>query len=224
VYDQFVNRRTPLRVQPFNPRTTTAKLRRLLSPRWVVKRVVATAYALRNPDAPWMAASALAHIERWLRREHLVFEWGTGFSTPWLAKRAGRVIAVEHDALWHRKTLSTLREKGQEGNVDVRLVSEDDYIQQIEGFADGTIDFILVDGVHSAPALAASMPKLKHGGMLVVNAAHLILPSDSTTPSARSRTDGQDEALDPAELVDLMRWRLKWESDGVNDTAVFWKP
>jgi hypothetical protein len=220
-----VNRRTPLRVQPlFDSRNTTAKLRRLLSPRWVVKRVAATAYALRNPDAPLMVASALGHVERWLRREHFAFEWGSGFSTPWLAKRAGRLVAVEHDPLWHRKMQTMLAEKGISGNVELRLAPDDEYVTQIKAFADESIDFILVDGIETAQALAASMPKLKHGGMLVVNGAHLILPSDSTSPNARSRADGHDDELDPAELVELMRWRLKWESDGVNDTAVFWKP
>jgi predicted O-methyltransferase YrrM len=203
---------------------TKARIWRMFSPTWVVKRVVATAQALRNPDAPWMVASALAHVERWLRREHLVFEWGTGLSTPWLAKRAGKVIAIEHDPLWQRKTVQSLQEKSLEANVEVRLAKEEDYVAQIDAFADNSIDLILVDGLHAGAALAASMHKLKHGGMLVVNAAHLVLPSDSTTPDARSREDGPDENLDPAELIELMRWRLKWESDGVNDTAVFWKP
>lgn len=212
-------------MQPlFDTRTTSARIRRFLSPRWVAKRVAAKAYALRNPEAPLMVAAALAQVEECLRPEHQVFEWGSGFSTAWLAQRAARVVAVEHDALWHRRMLGMLREKGIE-NVELRLGQDDeDYLAQINTFAPGSIDFVLVDGVHSARALAASMPKLKHGGMLVLNAAQLILPSDSSTPSARSRGDGHDDDLDPAELLELTRWRLKWESDGANDTAIFWKP
>jgi predicted O-methyltransferase YrrM len=134
------------------------------------------------------------------------------------------VLAVEHDPLWQRKTVQALQEKALDGNVEVRLANEEEYVAQIDTFADHTIDFILVDGIRAGEALAVAMRKLKHGGMLVVNGAHLVLPSDSTTPDARSREDGPDDALDPAELIELMRWRLKWESDGVNDTAVFWKP
>jgi hypothetical protein len=225
VYRPGVERRTPLRVQPiFDSRSATARLRRLFSPRWVARRVAATAHALRNRDAPLLAPGALPHAERWLRHEHFAFEWGSGLSTPWLAKRAGRVVTVEHDPLWHHRTQSLLAEKGLEGAVDLRLAPGDDYLAQIGRFADDSIDFVLVDGVNPALSLAASLRKLKHGGMLVLNGAHLILPSDSKTPDARSRADGPHEDLDPAELIELMRWRLKWESDGVNDTAVFWKP
>jgi hypothetical protein len=225
VYGPSVERRTPLRVQPiFDSRSAAARLKRLFSPRWVARRVVATAHALRNPEAPLLAPGALPLADHWLRREHFAFEWGSGFSTPWLAKRAGRVVAVEHDPLWHQRTQSLLAQKGLAEAVDLRLAPGDDYLAQIARFADDSIDFILVDGVKPALALAASLRKLKHGGMLVLNGAHLVLPSDSTTAEARSRADGPHEDLDPAELIELMRWRLKWESDGLNDTAVFWKP
>lgn len=186
--------------------------------------MAATAYALRNPDAPQLAAGALLHAERWLRKEHFAFEWGTSFSTAWLARRAGRVVAVEQDPLWHDRMRALLAEKGLADAVELRLAPGDEYFSQIQRFADDSIDFVLVDGPSPAVALAASLRKLKHGGMLVVNGAHQLLPSDSTTPDARSRADGPHEDLDPAELVELMRWRLKWESDGVNDTALFWKP
>jgi len=212
-------------VQPlFDSRSTAARLRRLFSPRWVARRVAATAYALRNPDAPQLAAGALLHADRWLRKEHFAFEWGSSFSTAWLARRAGRVVAVEQDPLWHDRMQKLLAAKGLADPVELRLAPGDEYFSQIQRFADDSIDFILVDGPSPALALAASLRKLTHGGMLVVNGAHQLLPSDSTTPDARSRGDGPHEDLDPAELVELMRWRLKWESDGVNDTAVFWKP
>ncbi|HEY2030549.1 MAG TPA: hypothetical protein VGH20_15220 [Myxococcales bacterium] len=220
-----MDRRTPLRVQPlFDSRSTAARLRRLLSPRWVARRVAATAFAMRNPDAPLLATDALLVADRWLRKEHFAFEWGSSFSTAWLAQRAGRVVAVEQDPLWHSRMQSLLAAKGLADAVELRLAPGDEYVAQIQRFADDSIDFVLVDGPNPAQSLAASLRKLKHGGMLVVNGAHLLLPSDSTTPDARSRADGPHADLDPAELVELMRWRLKWESDGVNDTAIFWKP
>jgi hypothetical protein len=225
VYLHAVDRRTPLRVQPlFDSRSTAARLKRLFSPRWVARRVAATAFALRNQDAPLLAASGLAHADRWLRKEHFAFEWGSSFSTAWLARRAGRVVAVEQDPIWHGRMQALLASKGLADAVELRLAPGDEYLAQIQRFADASIDLVLVDGPNPALALSASLAKVKHGGMLLVNGAHLLLPSDSTTPDARSRADGPHDDLDPAELVELMRWRLKWESDGINDTAVFWKP
>jgi hypothetical protein len=52
-------------------------------------------------DVPWWTYGAIDAVERWLAdREGAVrvFEWGSGASTIWLAKRASSVDSVEHFA------------------------------------------------------------------------------------------------------------------------------
>ena len=202
---------------------TRQRLKKLLSPRWLANRFAASAYALRNPASPWIVPAALEEIARKLRREDRMFEWGTGLSTPWLAERGGALLAVEHDAAWAKKVQSMLEQRGLR-NAEVRLVPPGLYLGEMEKLEDGSLDFVLVDGLWAGRALGLSMPKLRRGGLLVLNRAHFTLPSDSATPDARSRTDGPDDALDPLAFMELQRWPLKWFTDGINDTALFTKP
>jgi predicted O-methyltransferase YrrM len=218
--------RRMLRVDPYGDffrYRTGQRLKKLLSPRWIAHRIAASAYALRHPEAPWLVPEALEAIAKRLRHEDKVFEWGTGLSTPWLAERAGWVIAVEHNPAWAKKTGAMLEQRGLR-NVEVRLVDEPRYLAQIEPVEDGSLDLVLVDGILSGRALGLSMPKLRAGGLLALNRAWSVLPSDSATPDARTRADGPEDSVDPLAFMELQNWALKWFSDGINDTAIFTKP
>lgn len=53
-------------------------------------------------DVPWWTFESAARVEAFLlgRRGARVFEWGSGGSTVWLARRSSAVVAVEHDERW----------------------------------------------------------------------------------------------------------------------------
>src|SRR5262249_29493087 len=57
------------------------------------------AAALARLDVPWWTFAAIDAVERWIAaRENVrVFEYGSGASTVWLARRAAHVVSVEHD-------------------------------------------------------------------------------------------------------------------------------
>jgi predicted O-methyltransferase YrrM len=211
-----------LRVDPYGNlfhHRTRERLKKLLSPRWLARRVAASAWAVRNPDAPWLARQSLEELERCLTPQSVVFEWGSGLSTPWLAARAGKVTSIEHDPGWHRKVTKLVP-----ANAEVRLVPESTYLMQAEAVPDASLDVVLVDGLWAGKAICASLPKLRRGGVLVVNRAQTLLPSDSDRPGARSREDGPDESIEPRSFLALQRWRTKWVTDGLDDVAFFWKP
>ena len=46
---------------------------------------------------PGITKGAIERLDRYLTKYSLVFEWGCGPSTIWLAKRARHVYSVEHD-------------------------------------------------------------------------------------------------------------------------------
>jgi predicted O-methyltransferase YrrM len=58
------------------------------------------AAALARLDVPWWTFPAIDAVERWIRARNgnvRVFEYGSGASTVWLARRATHVVSVEHD-------------------------------------------------------------------------------------------------------------------------------
>lgn len=62
---------------------------------WDLRQMVAL-------DIPWWTFDAIDRVEAFLHGtpDARVFEYGAGASTVWLAKRAGSVAFVEHDARW----------------------------------------------------------------------------------------------------------------------------
>jgi predicted O-methyltransferase YrrM len=52
---------------------------------------------------PWITYSARYQLEKWLRPSDKVFEYGSGYSSLWFAKRVAEVKSVEHDSLWVTK-------------------------------------------------------------------------------------------------------------------------
>lgn len=65
-------------------------------------RNLSAVYDAEDParlDLPWWSYGIIARVEEFLaeRPQARVFEFGSGASTPWLAKRAASVHSVEHD-------------------------------------------------------------------------------------------------------------------------------
>src|SRR3954469_21096963 len=59
------------------------------------------AAALARMDVPWWTFPAIDAVERWITARNgnvRVFEYGSGASTVWLARRAAHVVSIEHDA------------------------------------------------------------------------------------------------------------------------------
>ena len=56
-------------------------------------------------DLPWWTFEATEIVQKFLqtRPNSRVFEFGSGSSTFWLARRAAEVISIEHDPIWAQK-------------------------------------------------------------------------------------------------------------------------
>jgi hypothetical protein len=142
-------------------------------------------------DLPWWTFSGADAVGKFLRERHgnaIVFEYGSGASTVWLAKRSKAVYSVEHDEDWavtvRALTLSY-------PNIDFRFVGPtegpDDefasarrewakssfrnYVQEINAVPE-TFDLIVVDGRSRSACLLAAAGKLKDGGMIVFDNSH----------------------------------------------------
>jgi hypothetical protein len=140
-------------------------------PRYFVDRLGVLAYQLLHPADPWLTREAIATIDRYLTRDMRGFEWGSGRSTAWLARRLGFLVSVEDDARWYEEVRARL----QGLNVDYRYVprTTGNYARQIDAFPDGSFDFVLVDGSARDACVAAAAGKVKVGGMIAIDNADL---------------------------------------------------
>jgi precorrin-6B methylase 2 len=147
---------------------------------------------LSGLDLPWWTFEAIEKVDRFLkdRPNARVFEYGSGASTIWLARRASEVISVEHDDVWFPEVKrrlagfphAKLRFVASDAtpSADARYVSDKpawrgrtfrDYVHAIDAES-GEFDLIVVDGRARTACLEHARTRLAPGGMLVFDNSH----------------------------------------------------
>jgi hypothetical protein len=94
---------------------------------------------------PDWSPDTIEEIEKILTKNYIVYEWGIGNSTLWLAQRAGQVISMEHNPVWYDKIKAEAKALGL-FNIDFNLypLEDDRYFTHIRNTGD--LDFVIVDG------------------------------------------------------------------------------
>jgi SAM-dependent methyltransferase len=146
----------------------------------------------RHPDEPWLCEGTVTFLANALTPTMHALEFGSGRSTAWFARRVGSLTSVEHSESWHRKVHERLERDGL-SNVDYRLVPLDHaeaepeqeayhsrpfYVRVVDDFPDDSLDLVVVDGHYRSACIQACIPKLKPGGMLLVDDVNLWGTSD----------------------------------------------
>ncbi len=141
----------------------------------------------RNPDKPWLTPAAVAFLDRELSAADAGLEFGSGRSTVWFAARLRHLTSVEHHPGWYEAVRARLDRAGR-ANVDYRLVSLDHpesqpeqptyapmpaYVRVAHGLADASLGLVVVDGHYRTHCLLAALPKVKPGGLLLVDDMNL---------------------------------------------------
>ena len=120
-------------------------------PRYVAHNVI-----VRKPpvelELPWFSYAAIDFLEKYLRPDARVFEFGSGGSTLFFARRAKSVTSVEDNAHWCELVAEKIAGRGIE-NVDLRHVpvaftteeafETSEYLQAVR---QSRFDVIIVDG------------------------------------------------------------------------------
>lgn len=138
----------------------------------------------RQLDLPWWTFAASADVQNFLaQRPHArVFEWGSGSSTLWLAKRSESVISIESDAGWAqmvsqavpdhvtivtpsipRSGTDTLVRSRRWGYRSLDFTA---YASAIDAVP-GDFDLIVIDGRAREACFAKALPRLATGGTIV---------------------------------------------------------
>jgi len=142
--------------------------------------------AMIDLDVPWWTYRAIDEVERWLGARPTparVFEYGSGASTVWLARRASEVHSVEHHrgfgemmaaelAQFDHVTLQIVEPAVSESPVvgsakeGHRGLDFADYVAAINS-VEGHFDLVVVDGRAREACLEAAQRRLAPDGVVV---------------------------------------------------------
>lgn len=116
-----------------------------------------------NP-IPWMTYSAISFLEKRIKPDMTVFEYGSGNSTLWWAQRVKFVISCEHDRQWYEQVKKNIPE-----NVElhyVQLIKEGEYCETITKYSE-KLDLVVIDGRDRVNCAKKSLKALKTGGVII---------------------------------------------------------
>lgn len=143
-------------------------------------------------EVPWITFSAIKFLEQTLTKEMVVYEFGSGGSTLFLAKKVKQVYSVEHDPKWLQTVSVAIKNKGYSnwsgqfiepvyrseylgrspsdpdayvsGSPDFKGYSFRGYVESIDDFSDRYFDLVLIDGRARPSCFKHAVPKVRAGG------------------------------------------------------------
>jgi len=117
----------------------------------------------RGEPIPWITYACMQFLGSRLHPDMSVFEFGSGFSTLWWAKRVRRVVSCEHDKEWYERTRA-----GVPANVEMIYASREqhEYSRQVLKFND-EFDVVVIDGRDRVRCATNCVPALKAGGVIL---------------------------------------------------------
>ena len=142
---------------------------------------------------PGLALPAICFLDEYLTKNMKVFEWGSGASTIFFDQRCAYLVSIEHSEEWHDKIMTALEYrigfmaedleryiylKRAHPGFDPEFASQQSgydsvnfkmYVESVEMFPYDFFDVILVDGRARCACLKAAQPKLKPGGLLILD-------------------------------------------------------
>ena len=184
--------------------------------------------AIAELDVPWWTYDAIAAVETWITDHDgpvRVFEWGSGASTLWLAKRVDAVTTVEHhrgfaehiapNLAEHPNITSLIIEPATSSTPEVPSAKEGHkgldfaaYVAAIDD-AGGPFDLIVIDGRAREACLRAGLPHLAPGGLIVFDNTRRkrYRAAIAAEPVTVDRTTGLTPTLPYPDETSLLRTR-----------------
>jgi predicted O-methyltransferase YrrM len=202
------------------------------TPRYVFNRTKVLLYEFRYSDHPWLTQQTNQILSTLLRPQDVGLEWGSGRSTLWFAKHIKHLTSVEHDETWY-KVVSSALNAANISNVNYSFCKLDkgekteksSYVQVVNAFNKESIDFVLIDGVYRDVCANIVLDKyVRPGGIIVIDDANRYIPCDSIAPNSRPKNSAP-ASKEWVRFIDRVTdWRLIWTSNGIKDTAIWFKP
>lgn len=133
---------------------------------WLRSHRQKSAVDLDGQPIPWITYPSLTFLEGRVKKEFVVFEYGSGNSTLWWAQRSSAVISCEHDAEWYKQVLTRIP-----SNVDlnhIQLEYGGVYSNLIKQYTNA-FDVIFIDGRDRVNCVINSLGALKATGVVILD-------------------------------------------------------
>lgn len=115
---------------------------------------------------PWVTYSFIDFISTRIKKNHQVFEFGSGNSTYYYASRAAKVVSVEHDRAWFDKISASTPSNSE--MLFTELTENGDYSRK-PLMLDSKFDIIIVDGRDRVNCCYHSIEALSDDGVVVLD-------------------------------------------------------
>lgn len=145
--------------------------------------------------SPWISFTVIKFLDKYLKSDMKVFEYGSGGSTLFFAKRVEKVVSIEHHKLWFEKVNQYLKEL-KVNNIKYNLLEPENdpdflkkkiadpndyisydrdsvgknyekYVKHIDLFPDSYFDVVSIDGRARPSCCKHALSKIKKGGYLI---------------------------------------------------------
>lgn len=184
-----------------------------------------------NPQSPWTSQASIKAFEEILNKNMIGFEYGSGLSTLFFSKHLKHLTSVEHNQEWFKIVNTKLQDRHID-NVDYHFIPAEketgntgyfffkdfnlpdtdftirkeyhDYFSFVSTFPNEHFDFIIVDGRARVECCLNAIPKLKSGGLFVLD-------------------NSDRERYSPIFKV-LENWKSITTTTGLFDTTIWFKP
>ncbi|KYG71630.1 hypothetical protein EV198_2114 [Roseivirga ehrenbergii] len=150
-----------------------------------------------NPELPWVNKDAIKVFHKLLKKNMNGIEYGSGISSIFFSKQLNSLNTIEHNKEWHNHVEQIIIEHNIK-NIKLNLIPADEpfedpklssyeqfkmskedypvpdltfklYSDFIKKFEDESLDFVLIDGRARVTSALNSIPKIKKGGILVLD-------------------------------------------------------
>lgn len=190
-------------------------------------KIYTKSYRLLIKNSPWLAPPSIKFLQKTLNNNLTFLEFGSGKSTLFFAGKVKHLVSVEHHEGWYNKVKDALNthgfnnvsyklirpekdelkieiDKRHREEFDVELINYKDYYGHLDNYPEAHFDFILIDGRARVECVQHSIPKLKPGGVLMVD-------------------NSERKRYKPIFNI-LSEWKMINTTNGLTDTTLWFKP
>ncbi len=216
------------------------------TPQYLRYRIQAAVRAALRPEEPSLTPQSIRELDQRLGPGSVGVEWGSGNTTRFFARRTKHLTSFETTPSYYEQVAASLRADGIR-NVDYRLIphdfeGEDDeqemhrnaFVRAAYDLEDESLDYALVDSAPRGCLCRGVAPKIRHGGLLILDNANWYLPPPASVhppaPGSVTAVPGTPGSKVPrhecwpafAQLT--AGWDAHWSSNGIQMTLILVKP